>query len=269
MKYLLSIENNYYHRWQTELLIESFKYHSVQDDLYIFIANKDNLTTDNYKKNIISHKNKYFHVGLKNVYLNKLNCIKYVIENKIIDCPICVIHPDMILNNPIISTKNKDILFSYNPDKEAFFDNLEKEIIKKIDSKPNFVPFGNVVLFNNLNLDFINNLIYNYVKLSKQDLYKSRRYSWIYTLIQNSYGLLENCLSLGIEEFEQTLLHHNLNNNFIHYQHGLGSDWNKYQFKGPDVLLSTSGPYDSFLKSETATSGTEYMKKIINNYLND
>jgi hypothetical protein len=269
MKYLLSIENNYYHRWQTELLIESFKYHSIADDLCIFISNKDNATTNNYVKNIISHKNKHFHVGEKDVYLNKINCLKYVIEHKMLDFPICLIHPDMVLQNPIKANSEKDILFSYNPDRDSFFDDIEKEIIKQIDSRPKFIPFGNVVLFNNINLDFLNNLYHNYVNFSKRDVYKARRYSWIYTLTQNSYGLLKDCFSLGVEEFEQTLLHHNLTNNFIHYQHGLGSDWNKYQFKRPDVLLGTSGPYDSFLSSEITTSSTEYLKKIINNYLND
>jgi hypothetical protein len=179
-----------------------------------------------------------------------------------LDFPICLIHPDMVLQNPIKANSEKDILFSYNPDRESFFDDIEKEIIKQIDSRPKFIPFGNVVLFNNINLDFLNNLYHNYVNFSKRDVYKARRYSWIYTLTQNSYGLLKDCFSLGVEEFEQTLLHHNLTNNFIHYQHGLGSDWNKYQFKRPDVLLGTSGPYDSFLSSEIKFGITEPLDPI-------
>jgi len=269
MKYLLSIENNYFHRWQTELLIESFKYHNIQDDLFIFIANKDNLTTNNYTKNILSHKNKFFHKGDKDVYLNKINCLKHVVKDGIISLPFCVMHPDMVIQSPINNDLNKDISFSYDPTKDEFYNKIEKEIIKKIDYIPKFVPFGNVIVFNNINLDFLNNLCYNYTNYSKSDLYLSRRYSWIYTLIQNSYGLLEESFSIDIKEYEQTLLHHNLNNNFIHYQHGLGHEWNKHQFKRPDVLLGTSGPYESFLKSEVSTSSTDYLRLLINNYLND
>ncbi len=267
MKYFLSIDNNYYHRWQTELLIESFKYHSIDNDLIVFIANKDALTTNDYIKNIISHKNKHFHKGFKDVYLNKLNCLEYVVENKIIDEPFCIIHPDMLLHFPIKCDSEKDILFSYDPTKDNFFNLIEKELIKQLETKPIFIPFGNIVLFNNINLEFINYLYNNYISLSKQDSYFARRYSWIYTLIQNGYGMIGECFTTGIEEFEQNLMHHNLKNNFIHYQHGLGFSWNKHQFKRPDMLLSMSGPYESFLNTDITTSSTDYFREIINSYL--
>ena len=60
MNYFVSIENSYYHGWQIELLIESFKQKSLEDSLYISVAKSDKeylASNINYS----NHKNKFIH----------------------------------------------------------------------------------------------------------------------------------------------------------------------------------------------------------------
>ena len=54
MNYFTSIKNNYYFSWQIELLIESFKKHNIEDQLFISLDNNEIL--DNCK-NLKNHKN--------------------------------------------------------------------------------------------------------------------------------------------------------------------------------------------------------------------
>lgn len=269
MKYFLSIDNNYYHRWQAELLIESFKYHSLNKDLFIFITNKDALTSNGYNKNLLSHKNKYFHDSIDD-YLNKLNSLKYLKLNLVKEDAICILQPDMLLYNKINFPIESDIITSYDPSlKDRILNTINKEfsnLIKNLDYYPKFPPCGEIVIINDKDISFINNLIYYYKKLdlNKSDLNKEGCY--ILSIIKEHYL---NNKTLKIEALEQNLMHHNLNNNFINYKHGVGSIWNKHQFKRPDILLGMSGPYDSFINIEVTTSSIEYMKEIVRNYLSD
>lgn len=267
MKYFLSIDNNYYHRWQAELLIESFKYNSLEKDLFIFITNKDASTVTGYSKNLLKHKQKYFHDSNVDLYLNKLNSLKYFNLNNV-DDSICILHPDMLLYKTISIDIDRDIITSYDPQTESLKDLMQDELsffVKTLDYLPKWTPCGEIVIFNKLS-EIYDDLILSYKKMSKRDLLLARQGCWIYSIMKNHYI---NGKTLKIEALEQNLMHHNLDNNFINYKHGVGSAWNKHQFKRPDMILGISGPYESFLKLEATTSSIDYMKTIINNYLND
>jgi len=276
MKYFVSIENTSYFHWQIELLIESFNRHSLEDDLIIAIANNDNPVVPQYKKNLLNHKNKFVHENFSPKCLNKTNSLWMAIKNGLITAPFAVIHPDMVMINPI-NPIDKDIVFSPQPETESIYkEPLSKYIeeikkISKIVEEMIWLPVGDVIVFNTIPDYFFERLNINILKLINDfdnPSFKLEKAAWILTILESAIGLFAPPLSLGIRTLEQTLLHHGIETNFVHYKHGLPPEWSKYQYKfeGPATLMiNEAGPYHSMIDSN-CTSSTDIVCKLINSY---
>ena len=145
MNYFTSIKNNYYFSWQIELLIESFKKHNIEDQLFISLDNNEIL--DNCK-NLKNHKN----IIVGNDYggeLNKPCRLLEAIESNLVEFPVALIHPDMVLKRPLNKFAD-DIICSVSIDE----DDDELLVIKKEvsnDDSYSFLPIGNITVFNNSN----------------------------------------------------------------------------------------------------------------------
>lgn len=259
MNYLLIVDGSYYHRWQAELCIESFKYHNLEDNLFLYYGK---FNSSSYLKNISNHKNKVFYKSSGDYFYDKLFILKQFSEN---NKSICLLHPDMLLQNPI-SLYEENIITSYNPetlkiDKQLIVNEI-KDIIKKTDSYPELIPVGDVLIFNQLPEIFFNSLIDNYIKK------RIKKTCFLQSILKAYYGYFNNTrYTVKVDALEQTLMHDGINNNFIHYQHGFAPNWSKNHYKNENFSLNNSqNPFD-VLYEYNLNSSVNYMLKLVERYL--
>ena len=117
MNYFVSVEDSYYHSWQLELLMESFKVLGLEDNLYISVAQSDKEYLKN-NKNLALHSKKYIHKNIGRetgiLKLNKWGSLYTLIENKIISLPLTVLDPDTVIYEDI-KIKDEQFMFSIDP----------------------------------------------------------------------------------------------------------------------------------------------------------
>lgn len=264
MKYLLIIDGSYYHRWQTELCIESFKYHNLDKDLFVY---HNSFKSNAFIKNLYSHENKICYKSSGNYFYDKLFVLK---QFSLMHSEFCLIHPDMILQNPV-SFYKENIVSSYGPEtlniNKSLIENQLKDIIRKTDSVPELIPIGDVFIFKNLSNLFYESLIYNYKNI--KDISVKEKGCFLISIIQSYYGYFDNKrYSLKIDALEQTLMHDKIENNFIHYKHGIIPNWSKNHYKDENISLNDfKNPFEK-LKEYNLNSSVSYMLKIIELYLN-
>lgn len=245
MNYFTSIKNNYYFSWQIELLIESFKSHNLQNQLYISLDSDEILDNCHNLKN---HKN----IIIGNDYggeLNKPCRLLEAMESNFVSLPVTLIHPDMVLKNPL-NKFAEDIICSVSIDDDD--DDDELYLIKKeiVDNSYSFLPIGNIVVFNSFNsIIFLKGLIgyYNELLLKQNNVEKI-------ALFKNLYSFY-NQFSIKLEPMESTLLHNEFNSNFIHYKYGVPPTFMKHKFE-------ETHPYE-ILKTFDATDNLKYISKLV------
>jgi len=69
--------------------------------------------------------------------------------------------------------------------------------------------------------------------------------------------------------FEVSLLHHNVDAPFIHYEFGLPPDFIKvnYTFDDQIAILAAGGsPFDAILKNNP-TSSTDFLQRVVQSYM--
>lgn len=281
MQYFVSIENTTYFLWQIELLIESFKRHNLEDKLVIAIAENNNPVSGEYQTNLMNHKNKFLHFNHEVKFKNKFLGLWAALEKKMLTYPFAIIHPDMVLYKPIKDDSiTSDVTFSIEQETEFIQNNFIKNYINEIKEITHMeedlpsIPLGGVLVFNKEIEYLCKRLFFNADKLLEleqpQDTsFKLEKSVWILTLIEAALKLFGNSknIKLGTGAFEQTLMHHDVHNNFIHYKHGLPPDWSKYQFLFGQYafMWNGAGPYDSLLKVN-GTSSTNYVCELIESY---
>lgn len=247
MNYFTSIKNNYYFSWQIELLIESFKEHKLQNQLYISLDDDKVLDTC---KNLKNHDK----IILGNDYggnLNKPCRLLEAIEANAIEFPIALIHPDMVLYKPIKNLTG-DIVCSVSPDEDEDELKLIKEEYQALpeDNQYPFLPVGSITVLNNSNtIDFLKGLVAHYNNLEEQGLTDYDKIA----LSRNLYDFYEQ-LEIKLEPMETTLLHNNYESNFIHYKYGIPPSFMKYKFE-------FTNPYELFA-SFNSTTNLQYVSKI-------
>ena len=243
MNYFTSIKNNYYFSWQIELLIESFKKHNIEDQLFISLDNNEIL--DNCK-NLKNHKN----IIVGNDYggeLNKPCRLLEAIESNLVEFPVALIHPDMVLKRPLNKFAD-DIICSVSIDE----DDDELLVIKKEvsnDDSYSFLPIGNITVFNNSNtLGFLKSLIeyYNF----SSELPNIEKIALLKTLY-----VYYDQLSIKLEPMEVAPFHNNFESNFIHYKYGVPPAFMKHKFE-------ETNPYE-LLKTFDSTDNLKYISQII------
>jgi len=276
MQYFVSIENTPYHHWQVELLIESFKMKGMENDLVIGVA-KNSESKGIWSKNITNHKNKFLHenVGRDRKYLplNKTFALIIAMENGLLKQPFAMIHPDMILRNPIeLEDKDHNLVFDYSED-ESLKEKIEPEIIKikqdiglPQDSVP-WIPLGDVVLFLR---DIPTSFFYRAgVRMEKLlDEYGPQKWiergAWILTM----YDYLARINGLA-RKMETSLLHDTPEINFIHYKFGLPPVFHKkyfsYDFQGTIFSIGTDDPMDALLQ-QNPTSNSDFVQQVVKSY---
>lgn len=276
MQYFVSIENTPYHHWQVELLIESFKMKKMEDQLVIGVARTDD-ARGIWSKNITNHKNKFLHenVGRDRNYLplNKTFSLIIALENGLLKQPFAVIHPDMVLRNPIeIKEDTHNLVFDYSED-ESLKDKIESEILKiksdiglPKDSVP-WIPLGDVMVF----MRDIPTAFFYRVGVRMEKLLDEHgpekwieRAAWILTM----YDYLARVNGIA-RKMETSLLHDTPEVNFVHYKFGMPPVFHKkyfaYDYKGTIFSIGKDDPMDALLE-QNPTSNSNHVQEVVRSY---
>ena len=216
----------------------------------MYVSVDDEMIVENCK-NLKNH-NKII-IGNNYDELNKPCRLLEAIESNLIDLPIALIHPDMILKEPILSVSG-DIICSISPDE----DEKELETIKNELDQDNlypFLPVGSIIVFNTYeSIDFLRGLIGYYNDLSSKKLVDYEKIA----LMNNVYNFYDR-LAINLQPMESSLLHNNYKSNFIHYKYGIPPSFMKHKFEETD-------PYEILLNFNS-TDNLKYMAQIVEKYL--
>jgi len=271
MQYFVSAENIAYHRWQLELLIESFKMHDLQDSLIIGLAeNSEPIYTE--PKNLSSHKNIFVHDNIGKEKgcpsFNRAYGLFVALNKNLIKAPFAIIHPDTILvkpfeNNSIDVTFQMDTDFTLEKSKSEDFIKTVKEA-KKIEEDL-WLPLGDTLVFEKFPEDFIKRVLElaDYLTKTYPNWTDAEKTAWTLTLLEY-YGHLTYYGTIGIEN---TLVDAELKQ-LIHYKRGLPPYFNKHMFHfEPPAIFGMGDPYDILLKYN-ANKVMDFVGKVILSYKN-
>lgn len=277
MEYFVSAEDTMYHRWQLELLIESFKMHGISDKLVVGLAKNNQTKTNQYCCNLLKCPKIFYHdnLGAKGHYkpLNRPHALLIALKNKFIQQPFVLIEPDMVLFSPIASIE-EDLKIQMNPllslklaDQHCKVKEIIKSILSVKKMKENselWIPVGSIMVCNNLPTEFFQRVI-EWLEILKNNNslpWFAEKVAWALTIIEY-YG---HITCGGTYDYEMSLID-NKENNFIHYQHGMPPVFNKrmYKLRPPDYL-SMGDPLEALLESNPSTS-SDYMQKVVKKYI--
>lgn len=281
MDYFVSIENTMRDHWQIELMIESFKYHGLEDNLLIAIAEKEKDPTNGYfTYNLREHKRKYLHrnIGTERGYspLNELYFLEKAIEEKRLNQPFVLLKPDMVLFQPIqveMKAENfPEIIVC--PDPGFTFDYANKHFPKFNESfnsqedvlKQKWINPGELYIFNNIAESFIRRVIllcetyvfYQYYNLNFETAWEETvKLAWSIfiseisesVLIHGNYSLIQNMMDYG-------------KNPIIHYKHGMPPEFNKKMFAyNPPNYHSIGDPFEILSKLQP-NLGSKFISEL-------
>ncbi|RDJ35666.1 MAG: hypothetical protein DWQ19_12675 [Crenarchaeota archaeon] len=274
MQYFVSIPNTAYYRWQAELLIESFKYHKLQNNLIIVINENKEPDLPEFKKNLLAHEQKYVYVNFGKQF-NKIRSLIWALEEGKLQKPFTLLHPDMLLLKPVEIPK-ESVLYDINTNFNAiepFVKNRIKELFSEHNSEGfTKIPLGDTLIFNK---DVPNSLFVRmHHELKKLvgkfgDVKHLERAAWLLA-IYNEIIFEENDLTIRGDSLEQGFEAHNVYRNIIHYKHGIAPEFNKKHYLyEPPMFMATHGlnPFDAIYENNVTTS-TNFAYDLIERYRN-
>jgi hypothetical protein len=194
MNYFVSLINNSpAYQWQMELLIESFKKHHIEDNLYIAIAPEEFPYHYENNFNILRHQKIYGYenIGKKRGYepLNSLYFLSWSISSGKIKQPFTLLQPDMILYEPFepsLAGGYAEVLFM--PDHEFSFEEAAEigpfwEWFSKSKDfyQENWTPIGSLMAFSEMPQDFFYNVVLYAEKLLIMQVSNNKKV-WKYTI---------------------------------------------------------------------------------------
>ena len=270
MDYFVSIENTAYFHWQLGILIESFKVHNLEDRLVVAIAENDSPQYASFSKNVVNHKRFFIHPN----FGRHLNCCKSVTAaflNGVIETPFTLIHPDMVLVDPIKPTDH-NIIFNQSFNDPEIISRIEADVKTAVEAfglsredAPETIPLGDVIVFNQIDIGDLNT-----IQFRTEQLIGKYGEDWNVSkagMILALYDLLSRNYRYRADILEGTLLDDNLAN-FLHYKHGMPPVFSKlhYKYDTPQFMAGGAFPMQSLLENNP-TVGTNYLQSIIRAYL--
>ncbi len=257
MKYLVSIENTPYYKWQIDLLVKSFQNKNLLDDL--IVASVDEVIYD-LPCQTISYS------GISKIYanasphLNRLLAVIEALKKGLLESRFAVIEPDMIVVEPLPAVE-ENVSFSTDllSTPENFAETNVSEHIDKVKERRKIKEYkwpylGGVMQFKDVPIDFFQRVIDWGVSMPNS------RYTEKAAL---TITFLEYVGKIAFKsrDYESTLLDHNLKN-FIHYSRGMPPVFNKRNFLSQDVIMASSTNPIDVLREYNATPAVDYMLKI-------
>jgi len=261
MKYFVSIENNVYSHWQIELLIESFKLHGIENDLMIAVAENENPCPDWFVKNITAHQNKFKHHNYgnqrKHRRLNKLYALYAATKSKLIEPPFVLLHPDMILLNPIKTSESCNILYDKNDSNDFFIETIKNKV-----NGP-WMDIGCSITFLDCPVS-----LFERAFIHMDDLVSKNVISRNIEKIAWNFAIYDQKIFTAKQTYKEiSLLNADLNGDIIHYRHGLPPVFTKknYLYAEPSYFSASEHPYKILLKHDVSPV-MGYVKKVVKSY---
>jgi hypothetical protein len=254
VQYFVSIENVPYFHWQVELLIESFKLLNLEDRLLVATTG-----CDKNLKNLSEHKQKYEHenFGVKKGLgqYNLFHSLFEVTKQKILEQPFAVLHPDMILIEPLREEISPGITFH----RDVF--GVSKQLRETTHGEERLL-IGDTIIFSEVSPSFFECAIECFEelhmgniggRLSPRDM---KRAAWIAAAKKNLQ------LKYTAVNCETSMPSHDLSM-ILHYKHGLKGKFSKSNYS-KDISLDCH-PYEA-VKRIVRTPPIDIMRRIIGSY---
>lgn len=271
MDYLVSIDNVPYYRWQTELLIESFKMHNLEDNLLVAITHNEEPQPDHYLCNIFDHKRKILHSeyivkqSRKFVPLRTIYSVLCALQQDRLKFPFCLLFPDMILHKPIES-EEEDVTFHTNYE-STVKNHIHAELSQIREERagvelPDSLPLGDVIVFGEkITEEFFLRALHRGMALIQE--HGTHKFDITNAVLLVT--LYEHLGAVGVrgKVMESTLLHSELHN-FINYRFGLPPVFNKLDYSHP--TFNRGNPYRTLLE-HNPSAATGYVHEVIKSYL--
>ena len=248
MQFVTIAENKPYFQWQIELLIESFKLLNLQDNLHIFLIDKNQ---KKFSKNLDNHKNCYYiqnkspKFGFN--YYNFFESIIFFKRNNP-DKDFCLIDTDLIITNFDFSFfQDKNIFYQTEMVKKDYIDQVFLSFFKK--TVPQICSL--IYFTKNLSLEFF----YDSLMLCEtfiMELLKKVSFDVVendYNLFK--YGLLTNIVNQNLKAYTSFEVvgfpQNNLNKYmFLSYKHDVLPFFNKKSFLFEKDNVLSFYPEDPF-----------------------
>ena len=187
MDYFVSVNQNAYHDWQIELLIESFREHGLEDKLIVMAADLGEGRYGN-SHNILRHKSYMPHVSLGSrrgvQRLDEVYDVMWLTENKKIDRQFCILKPHMFLKHPRFNLDfplnqpamhiAADPYFTFDEARKHFGNFCGKQANEESHYRKNWIPVGGAVFFSNVPKSFFSRLAYLAENLALHQIMEER-----------------------------------------------------------------------------------------------
>ena len=280
MDYFVSIENIPYHRWQLELLIESFKMHDLQDKLLVAIAENNEPQYGGFARNMMDHERKFIHENYGKSHgckeLNKPYALLSALSNNFLSQPFVVLHPDMVLYKPFKMEGQNNFLFSVESETPALRQRLQPYIEKVVAGRAGdtsalpWLSANCLCAFNSVSMAFFTRVMHHMEVFLQDhsDWEDIPQAAWI-TALYEQYGLAliqggfyECPLVFNVEDIPNACV--------IHYRFGVPPYFSKKHFRLENSVqfsLSPTNPLD-VLEQYDNTTAMEFMSEVVKSYKN-
>ena len=276
MDYLVNAENTPYYHWQLELLIESFKRHNCEENLFICLAETDENINPMFWKNIPEHKRIQGHENIGKIRgynaLNNLYALMWANQFNWVKQPFVHIPADVVLNKQlnIQFSEYPEIIFAPSP---FFTIDAAEEVVgpfwELFDKEKSFyekswVPMGPIAVFSNIPAYVFERTTILAEKLALHQLLDGKEI-WEHTdkiaWAINLADFIGQIKLTGNYSMTMTMLNDG-DAPFIHYEHGLPPVFNKtmFQYSTPN-FVSFGDPYE-ILSQHSPTQSAHFISQL-------
>lgn len=263
MNYFVTVTDHQTTQWQTELLLESFKVHNLQDKLHVALIPTEQ---PNIGKNLSNHKNleRYANIGKLRGFekLNKLYAILHALTTGKLTQPFIAFEPEMVLFHPIQfeSYAGPQIIFQSSHFLTQEFAQKTVPNLANYLPQQQWLPIGKIVYFNNIPIEYFHQVIrytefmaFEQLRENKEIYSETERIAWA----SNVMSMINAACIIGTGNLEQTMSD-NTHHTFINYEDGLLPFFSKKMFS---YSISFGNPFEilSNLPIQYATTSTEFL----------
>lgn len=282
MDYFVSVNQNAYHDWQIELLIESFREHGLNNKLTVMAAD---LGEERYGSlcNITSHEGYIPHISLGSrrgvQKLDEIYDLMWLTEKGKIGQHFCMLKPHMVLkhgnmthNFPLNQPSMQiavDPYFTFEEALKCFGNFCKNQTHDESHYQKNWIPVGNAICFSNMPQSFFNRLGYLAERMALHQIMEKREVSEHSNRIALTLNIIDHIGAANIS-VSYNLISSMSDGGYlplIDYSHGVPPVFNKSMFTfAPPAKMSFGDPIE-VLASCKVSPNADYMSSIAQSLL--
>jgi hypothetical protein len=269
MDYLVVAPHTPFFHWQVALLIESFRFHGMEENLAVLlVAGSEDPAQSEHCASFLNHPR------LKAVRLatdsepdiRRLHGVTHAVATGFVSQTFALLPPHSILRHPITPpTANitvdckSDFTFNHLSSFGISTDSLSR----RFSGRKTWLPVGDVFLFNGLMPDFFNIAFDSYRECFKKKEGKSVKGLFraaMSTAIMEVYGRIKLDTT---RHLECHMNEHDHSANVVNYYYGSPPNFSRAYYSMSDTGVTFSDdPYKGILRSEDSAAST-HMKQIV------